>query len=152
MTSDQIKKLAAAGLTVEQIAVVAEVMEPQNLYINGIKMQKEQESDKIIKLWQMDLTKGHTAIAGAILKRIEDELALMTDGNGFIHLPDGSKLLGGPGQVFLEQDGNTIMIGDNAGPPELSAVDVAFDHFIKAMNEKDTELARLSNFMNVWNS
>lgn len=28
MTAEQIKKLAAAGLTVEQIAVVAEVMEP----------------------------------------------------------------------------------------------------------------------------
>lgn len=28
MNSEQIKKLAAAGLTVEQIAVVAEVMEP----------------------------------------------------------------------------------------------------------------------------
>jgi len=29
MTAEQIKKLAAAGLTVEQIAAVAEIMEPR---------------------------------------------------------------------------------------------------------------------------
>lgn len=36
MTAEQIKKLAAAGLTVEQIAAVAEIMEPREGHLGGM--------------------------------------------------------------------------------------------------------------------
>lgn len=82
MTAEQIKKLAAAGLTVEQIAAVAEIMEPQGhlgglwgaMKPPGARKWPESPGDEYWEGKELGLPKGHLVHLTRPKDRIETKV------------------------------------------------------------------------------